>query len=133
MITGEPMRRSVRAFNLDGGVGLGGFDPVSYRNGAPVEGEVDLAVVHQGATYRFASEENRAAFLAAPAQYEPAFGGWCAWAMARGKRVEVDPRAYMLDGDTLYLFNDASRRESWKAEAAALGPQAAAAWAQLTR
>ena len=49
---------------------------------------------HDGATYRFASAESREAFLTNPAQFAPAYGGWCATGMSKGKYFEVDPTTF---------------------------------------
>lgn len=95
--------------NAPADLGLAGFDPVSYfpeGGGRPRRGQPDLEAVHEGVTYRFASEANRKLFLADPAAHAPAYGGWCAWAMVEGQRVEVDPRSYLLQEGRLLLFYD---------------------------
>ncbi len=58
--------RRVGPVNLeDGGIGIGGHDPVAYfTETRPVPGRADVSAVHEEVTYRFASEANRAAFLA---------------------------------------------------------------------
>lgn len=93
----------------DSGVALGGYDAVSYfSDGGPVRGREDLTVEHGGATYRFATEAHREAFAADPERYAPAYGGWCAWAVAdgTGALVEVDPRSYVVQDGRLLLFYD---------------------------
>ena len=62
---------STAEVNLDAtGLGLRGYDSVSYiSDGAPDIGSEDLTASHADVTYRFASEANRAAFPANPAQY----------------------------------------------------------------
>jgi YHS domain-containing protein len=58
------------------GVAIGGYDPVSYfTDGKPVMGDPALRAVHEGATYLFASDEHRWAFLREPDKFAPAFGG----------------------------------------------------------
>jgi len=84
-----------------------GFDPVSYfpeGGGAPKAGDPSLSATYEGVTYHFVSAENRERFLAAPRHYEPAYGGWCAYAMAKGNKISVDPEAYELQNDRLLLF-----------------------------
>ena len=39
---------------------------------------------YNGATWRFASAANKAAFDAEPARYAPQYGGYCAWAVSEG-------------------------------------------------
>src|SRR4051812_45095618 len=72
------------------GVGLGGHDPVSYPTGAPVAGSADHAASHGGATYYFASGENKTAFDADKAKFVPGFGGYCAFAAAQNRLSVAD-------------------------------------------
>lgn len=98
-----------RVYNVDPDtrLALAGFDPVSYRGpGAPRQGEARFQAEHAGAVYHFASAANRDRFRADPARYAPAYGGWCAWAMQDGERVEIDPRSYLIEGDRLLVFYD---------------------------
>jgi YHS domain-containing protein len=85
-----------KSFNVDEtGLALQGYDPISYLDKAgPKEGKKEHALVHRGITYRFATAENKAKFEAEPAKYEPPYGGWCAWAMKDGEKVEIDPKKY---------------------------------------
>lgn len=86
---------------------IDGYDPVAYfaeGGAAPTKGRADLTLEHEGAVYRFASERNRDAFKANPERYEPAFGGWCAWAMLDGEKVEIDPESFLIQNDRLLLF-----------------------------
>ena len=96
---------AVGEYNLDKtGLALQGYDPVSYFNGKPAEGKKDFATKFGGATYTFANAANRDAFLSTPDKYLPAYGGWCATAMAQGKKVEIDPENYKVTGGRLFLF-----------------------------
>jgi hypothetical protein len=100
---------SHRAFNLLGeAVGLVGYDPVSYfpeGGSKPVKGLISISAAHEGVTYRFATEQHKAAFLKSPSKYVPAYGGWCAWAVAElGKRVDVDPESYLIQNGRLLVF-----------------------------
>ncbi|NUM53545.1 MAG: redoxin domain-containing protein [Candidatus Hydrogenedentes bacterium] len=92
-------------YNLgSGGLALQGYDPVSYFSGKPAPGKKDIATSHAGVTYYFADAKNRDAFLAAPRKYLPAYGGWCATAMALGKKVEISPENYKITDGRLFLF-----------------------------
>lgn len=93
---------------LGEGVGLVGYDPVSYfpeGGGKPVKGHIAISAEHDGVVYRFASESHKAAFQKNPGKYVPAYGGWCTWAVAElAKRVDVDPESYVLRNGRLYVF-----------------------------
>src|SRR5690606_13758150 len=84
-----------RNYNHDNGIALQEFDPVSYFKGTrPVKGKSEFRHTHQGITYFFANADNREEFKRSPSKYEPAYGGWCAYAMAEdGSRVKVNARS----------------------------------------
>lgn len=82
-----------------------GYDLVTYYTlERPLKGKKQFEVIWEGAHYWFANYENKAAFEAAPEKFLPAYGGWCAYAMARGKEVEINPMAYHLQQGQLLLF-----------------------------
>lgn len=84
---------------------LEGFDVVSYFDkDNPILGNPTLSSIYQGALYYFSSEENKSRFEKQPQQFLPQYGGWCAYGMARGKKVNVNPKAYILSNEKLYLF-----------------------------
>lgn len=93
-------------FNLDEGLAIEGYDPVSYFTvNKATKGDKSLAVYHQGATYYFSSVENKEAFKKNPSAYEPQYGGWCAYAMGKnGEKVSVDPETFKIINGKLYLF-----------------------------
>lgn len=83
---------------------LRGKDPVSYFQPAgPVPGSRDIKAEHGGVTYRFASEDNRKLFLAAPEKYVPMYGGHCSNGMAYAIGGSNGETHRIIDGK-LYLF-----------------------------
>jgi hypothetical protein len=100
--------RARPAYNVGAdGVALGGFDPVSYfaeGGGTPLRGDPALTAEHEGRRYRFASAANRDRFVADPERFEPAYGGWCSYAVANGYKFEVDPESYLVADGRLLLF-----------------------------
>ena len=100
------------AQNLIDGVAIHGFDPVAYfAQKKPIKGDPGLTVAYKGATYEFASAENKAAFEKNPDRYVPQYGGFCAFAAANGAKADVDPHAYIVRDDKLYLnFSEAKNR-----------------------
>ena len=82
-----------------------GYDLVSYfTQDNPQQGKEAFLVGWKGARYLFASEENKAIFKKNPDKYLPAYGGWCAYAMVRGKEVDINPKAYHIQQGQLHLF-----------------------------
>ncbi|CAN0503583.1 unnamed protein product, partial [Phaeothamnion confervicola] len=87
-------------YNIKTNLAIEGYDPVSYFDGEPIEGKSNITHVYKGITYRFSSQANQAKFKTNPDTYEPAYGGWCAYAMGEnGEKVKVDPETYnIVDG-----------------------------------
>lgn len=101
--------------NADGA--LRGYDPVAYFvQGQATRGEPELALEWDGATWHFASEENRARFAEEPERYAPAFGGYCAFAVSEGYTANGDPEVWAIVDDRLYLNFDPTVAERWNAE-----------------
>jgi YHS domain-containing protein len=88
------------------GLAIGGYDPVSYilfNKGE--KGKASLSFIYKGATFHFSSESNLQTFKAKPEKYEPAYGGFCAYAMGSyGEKVEVDPATFKIINGRTYLF-----------------------------
>jgi YHS domain-containing protein len=128
-------KRDVAHYNLGKkGLALSGYDPVAYfpeGGGKPTKGSEKIELRHGGVLYRFASAKHRDLFKKKPARFEPAYGGWCAFAMAQGKKVEVDPKSFLVSGGELTVFykgflNDT--RKKWLEQPKQLETKADAAW-----
>lgn len=92
-------------FNIKKNVAIEGYDPVSYFDGKPADGESKFSTVHKGVTYLFSSSVNLGKFKVNPEKYEPAYGGWCAFAMGEsGEKVKIDPETYKIIDGKLFLF-----------------------------
>jgi YHS domain-containing protein len=86
------------------GLALRGYDPVAYfTDGKPVLGDFTITAQHDGATYRFASEDHKERFLKDPAKYLPEYGGFCAFGTAQGVKVDGDPNVWKIVDNKLYL------------------------------
>lgn len=134
-----PKAPTAATLNLLGpGVGVEGFDPVSYwpeGGGKPKQGTIKLTYMHEGVAYRFANEQNLATFKTNPSHFLPQYGGYCAWALgAINQRVDVNPNHFVIRDGKLYLFfSDANvvTRDLWKKDATALVEKADAAYGKL--
>jgi YHS domain-containing protein len=124
-------------FNLENsGLAIQGYDPVAYFVGnEPVEGRQDISTVSEGVTYRFSSLQNREAFKANPAKYEPQYGGWCAYAMgSKGEKIAVDPETFKIADGKLYLFYNKyfnNTLKSWNKDESRLKASADKSWAKF--
>ena len=92
-------------FNIKRNVAIEGYDPVSYFDNEPAEGKSQFSFTHRGVTYWFSSQANLNKFKQSPEKYEPAYGGWCAYAMGEtGDKVKIDPETFKILDGKLYLF-----------------------------
>ena len=92
-------------YNIKKSIAIDGYDPVSYFDNKPTEGKEELEFNYKGITYLFVNAANLNKFKATPEKYEPAYGGWCAYAMGEsGEKVKIDPETYKILDGKLYLF-----------------------------
>ena len=121
-----------KELNLDKGIGISGYDPVSYYNGKPIKGSATFTETYEGVSYHFANAQNMAEFKKNPAGYEPQYGGWCAYAMgSTGEKVEVDPETYKIISGKLYLFYNKyfnNTLKSWNKNEVSLKAKADVNW-----
>jgi YHS domain-containing protein len=125
---------SIKHYNLNDKVAIDGYDAVSYFTGKPVEGDDKWQLIHKGAKYLFASNSNLAKFKANPDMYEPAYGGWCAYAMgATGEKVKVDVETFKIINGKVYLFYNFwgnNTLEDWNENEQKLKPAADKNWSK---
>ncbi|MEP1423121.1 MAG: YHS domain-containing (seleno)protein [Erythrobacter sp.] len=103
--------------NVGDTLAVRGYDVVSYfvGDGTPVEGAEALTVRYNGYDYRFANEDNANAFVADPAKYAPAYGGYCAWAIgAKDALAPGDPEVYEIVDGKLYLNFNKDVQANWQ-------------------
>jgi YHS domain-containing protein len=123
-------------FNLDEGVAIRGYDPVSYfSHNKALKGKEELSYSYHGIKYNFATETNRRLFQTDPVKYEPQYGGWCAYAMGHdGSRVEIDPATFKIINGKLFLFYNRffnNTLKSWNQDEAGLQAKADANWQKI--
>lgn len=123
------------AVNLNAnGVILHGYDAVAYHTaGEPVMGSEEFTATHDGATYRFASAANRDTFLADPARYAPAYGGYCAMGVAVGQKYDVRPEAFRIVDGRLYMNKDLRTQRAWARDIPGNNDKADTNWPQVMR
>ena len=136
----DPQTRVTTARVLvdDSGIAAQGYDVVAYFEGAATLGTATFVSTHDGAIYRFASAAHKAAFDAEPTKFVPAFGGYCAFAVAKNSKVRINPKTFRIqNGRLLLFFNDdvdgknVDTSRSWDEDAAGLLERADANWPHL--
>jgi YHS domain-containing protein len=113
-------------------LGLHGVDSVALTSlGAVAEGSAVYTIVHEGAAYYFASQASADIFSANPEKYLPQYGGFCAYAVALGKKFDGDPRfADIVDGK-LYLFVNGAIFAKYKENSAEILANAEKTWPKI--
>ena len=127
---------AVKDYNLPAEkIALSGYDPVAYfTQRQAAKGASEVVSTWRGVTYRFASADHRALFAANPEKYVPTYGGWCATAMAKGKKVEIDPANFKVTDGRLFLFYNgifANARNDWEKDEPAQTKKADANWKRI--
>lgn len=126
---------SIKHYNLKKGLAIQGYDPVAYfTENKAVEGSKELAYSHNDITYYFSSDANRKKFIASPEKYEPEYGGYCAYAMADGDKVRIDPETFKILDGKLYLFYNfrfTNTLKSWNKDENNLLNKANGAWTKI--
>ena len=122
-----------KEFNLDNKIAIHGYDPVAYfTQSKAIVGKKEFATVLEGVTYYFANQSNKEFFLKSPTNYEPQYGGWCAYAMgAKGEKVDVNPETFKIIDGKLNLFYNAyfnNTLKSWNKDQTNLKKNAESNW-----
>jgi hypothetical protein len=121
-----------RALNHRGGVMLRGFDTVAwFAEARPRRGTSAHQLRWAGATWHFATADHRDRFAATPEAFAPAFGGFCAFGVARGYKVDIDPAAWRIHDGRLYLNYDLGVQRQWQADIPGHIAAAEANWPRL--
>ena len=90
----------------EAGFAIGGYDPVAYFEQSEAKlGNENETAEYGGYTYCFASTKNRELFEGNPEKYLPAYGGWCAYAVAEtATKMQPDPTKWQIQDGQLQLF-----------------------------
>ena len=115
------------------GIAIKGYDPVAYfEKGGPRKGKAQFSLQHGNVRWRFESAENMAKFKADPAKYTPAYGGYCAYGVAQGYLVKIEPDAWSIREGKLYLNYSKRVQRLWEKRPDSYISKANAKWPRLT-
>ena len=113
-------------------VAIDGTDPVAYFNESkPVQGSSQYKHQWKGTTWYFSSAENRDLFAQSPEKYAPQYGGYCAFAMANGDLVPIDPEAWSIVDGKLYLNYNQQVKSRWEKDIPGYIAKADQKWSEL--
>ena len=113
-------------------VAVSGFDVVSYQTEqGPTRGSGWFVSEYAGEIYLFANEKNKERFDKNPERYLPAYGGYCAYGVAIGKKFYTDPEAWRIVDGKLYLNLDADIQNKWLKDIPGYIKKADANWPKI--
>jgi len=116
------------------GVAIHGYDPIAYfAEMKPVKGLPDFQAEYQGSTFYFSTATNRDRFMIQPDKFAPQYGGYCAFGMAKGHKAVIDPDAFTVVHDKLYLNYSETVRSQWVSDIPGYIRKANANWPDVKR
>ena len=116
------------------GAAIRGYDPVAYFTaGKPVKGTAEHQAEYKGSVFHFSTRANRDAFAANPGKYAPQYSGFCAFGTAGGYKAAVDPAAFTIVDDKLYLNYNSDVRKKWSTDIPGLVAKADRNWPEVSR
>ena len=116
------------------GVAIRGYDPVAYfTEKKAVKGSGAHKAEYGKSTFHFASQGNRDAFAANPARYAPQYNGYCAFGVAGGYKAAIDPAAFTVVDDKLYLNYNRAVQKQWSADIPGFIAKAGKNWPAVAR
>ena len=127
--------RNVAEYNLEAGTGLKGFDPVAvFPEGGSVakKGSTQNRIIYKGVEYHFSTSKNLELFNQAPEKYEPTYGGWCAYAMASGSQVDIQPDLFTINGNRAHYFVSGRAKRNFDKEISKFENNADQAWRKIS-
>ena len=82
-----------------------GYSPVAYfTENQAIKGDPGYTAEHDGRTYYFQNPDEVEIFKADPEKYAPKFP-ICAYSLALGERMPIDPTNFQIVGGQLLLFH----------------------------
>jgi YHS domain-containing protein len=95
------------------GIALNGYDVVAFYENKAVKGSDTITAEWKGVKWYFSSPANKSSFLQNPQQYEPQYGGWCAYGASRGYKAPTEAATYAIINNKLYFNYNMKVKELW--------------------
>jgi len=110
---------------------LRGYDPVSYFSGKPVRGRELISSIINNVEYHFSTISNKRKFDNTPEAYIPMYGGYCAYGVRMGKKLNIDPLAFEIINDQIYVLLNRATHKIWQQNIAENIRVADSLWPQI--
>jgi YHS domain-containing protein len=103
-----------------------------FKQGKPVKGNPEIKSSYQGATYLFASAEDKADFDKDPAKYSPQYGGFCSYGVSVGVLADIEgPDGFVYKGK-LYVCGNKDAGKDFNTDLDSNIEKADANWQKLS-
>ncbi len=108
-----------------------GYDVVSFFSGKPQLGKMEFSTRYEGADWFFTNRANKDLFLTNPELFAPQYGGYCAWAIAKGKLAPGSAEHWHVEDGRLYFNYNARIKRRWDKKRAKFIENADTRWPDL--
>ena len=108
-----------------------GYDVVTFFSGKPQLGKAAFTTSYEGAEWVFFSQANKDLFLTNPELFAPQYGGYCAWAMAKGKTAPGRAEHWFVEDGRLFFNYNARIQRRWEKKRATYILSADKFWPEL--
>lgn len=113
---------------------IGGYCPVAYvAMNKAVKGDPKFSATADGHRYLFSNADAKKMFEMEPAKYQVAYNGWCATALAMGKKLKGDPKLFTVHGGKTYLLSTTDAKKAFDDMPDGIIQKADAQWASLKK
>jgi YHS domain-containing protein len=113
------------------GIALNGYDVVEFHHQKQVKGDSAFVAEWKSVKWFFVSAANLESFKKAQQQYEPQYGGWCAYGASRGYKAPTQPNTWTIINNKLYFNYNLKVKELWDKNRPAYIDSANAKWPLL--
>lgn len=117
-LTGSVFAQKSEIFKTSDGA-IRGYDAVAYfKDSKAVKGDPKFSYSWRGANWLFANQQDLDLFKATPDKYAPQYGGYCAYGTADGHKASIDPQAWTIVNNKLYLNYSMDVKSEWNKDQA---------------
>ncbi len=114
------------------GKAIRGYDVVAFFDESKMKpGSCHYTYVWKEALWLFSTSYNRDLFASSPEKYEPQYGGFCAFGVARGYKAQTDLGTWVILEQKLYLSYSKEVKAGWEANLVSLIKQADSQWMRV--
>lgn len=113
---------------------IGGYCPVAYKAAKMAQkGDPKVTSTYDGQTFQLSNAMAKEMFDKAPADYAPAYHGYCAAAVAKGMKVKANPELFTVEGGKTYLFSTAEAKAMFDMDKAKMIAMADQNWPKVSK